>query len=1093
MRRPVRIVRQPRAQSGFEIKMNPGMGFNANQLSWPVMAGEFSAPEIETKRTLQPTDWDQANLEAEKGETVVTDLTQDGIPQHYTIGGKRHYEGGTPLNLPPNSFIFSRDKSMRIKDEEILKMFNMTPTKKGYAPADIAKQYDINKYRKILADPDSEDLQRETAEMMITNYNLKLGKLALVQESLKGFPQGVPMIAMPYIQTMGMNPEEFVQTQGKQDQPEEGTEQEVRYGGRPRNLPKHKFPPGENEISLNTTTPNIWNPTGSPSQGAQIVQNAYGPQNNMTIDPNITMPNVSKIDNSQTPDMGSGSGKITIKRKGLFSNINGPKAAEFGIGALYGAADLFSGDERLAAEADVDRKRVSHKLYSDVGNQDMGNYLKDQYAGQHFRPQWTGQQELDPFATSTMPGQNISKYGGEEGLPKARFGLFGGMGFMGPGSRMVGMRYNPATGGYEAINRRGEVIGFFRGPGQAQGYRDPYSGWDGTGSMPWITSSNAPKGSTDGSQGQETTTTIKKKKVKKQVIPDDAVKEGRVIKRSDYATDAEYEAARDKAFAEAGGKKKVYTQDKDGKYYSVGEKDYSGSSADENLEMIKGAFGNPKVAAELKNNILKAFDQKNSKGKSVIGANTGLTKDEIEKMSPEDLAKVFVEFNTRNIKGIEQLTKDLGIKPGDANEGKILKFFNNATGEKVSNCAVDALGKANSKEDQELCKKITYKSLNDLYEKTGNPLPKDSKSKALQQLTYIGYDNLLKARDNKEIKDDEVNKSLTPFKIGQKGVGDEKIAGKYAGSISDADAVYTNTTAGEYAAITGKKRTEDLLDETEVEEEEKIEEKKKKGITPYTQSGRAPWWLQDIIKTGNAFADYTTLKKYMPFAPTPNLTLPEAVYYDPNRQLAANAEGSANLIQNLAAFQGPQALSSRASGIFGQVAKGAADIMGQYNNMNVGVANNFALQRANLLNQDAVRRTGIAKQLYDENTVANQQFDNAKRQARHNLVNQYTSGITNAMNTYNLNQLYPQYQVHPEWGGPITFEGGRDIEPDISGKDNYMSKFKDYKKQLPAGTSDDVIWNLVKGDISGTASSSVDPEYMKAWQATMQGMNSGNT
>ena len=96
----------PQAQSGLEVKMRAGLGFNANQLSWPVMAGEFSEPDIEERQTLGPVDVDDANLEAELGETAVTDLSGDGIPEHYKIGGKRHYDGGTPLNLPDNSFIF---------------------------------------------------------------------------------------------------------------------------------------------------------------------------------------------------------------------------------------------------------------------------------------------------------------------------------------------------------------------------------------------------------------------------------------------------------------------------------------------------------------------------------------------------------------------------------------------------------------------------------------------------------------------------------------------------------------------------------------------------------------------------------------------------------------------------------------------------------------------------------------------------------------------------------------------------------------------------------------------------------------------------
>ena len=54
---------------------------------------------------------------------------------------------------------------------------------------------------------------------MIANNNLKLGQLALVQESMKGFPQGIPEIAMPYIEHLQMNPEEFMPQQGAQEQP----------------------------------------------------------------------------------------------------------------------------------------------------------------------------------------------------------------------------------------------------------------------------------------------------------------------------------------------------------------------------------------------------------------------------------------------------------------------------------------------------------------------------------------------------------------------------------------------------------------------------------------------------------------------------------------------------------------------------------------------------------------------------------------------------------------------------------------------------------------------------------------------------------
>lgn len=1028
MKRPVRIIKHPKAQSGFEIKMNPGMGFNANQLSWPVMAGEFSAPETEVNDTLKPTDWDQANLEAEKGETVVTNLNYDGIPEHYKIGGKRHYEGGTPLNLPPNSFIFSRDRSMRIKDEEILKIFNMKPTKKGYTPADIAKQYDINKYRRILADPDTEDLQRETAEMMISNYNMKLGKLALVQESLKGFPQGIPMIAMPYIQTAGLNPEQFTQTQAQPD--ETGEEDQARYGKQVRRLPR----------KLN---------------GGTEPNNPFADTDGNGL-PDYLQTNLSKEGTSPgLSTTGGGSGSITVKRKGLglgdmFANPIG--AMETFMGAEKLLTNVFNKDERNAAEARIANQRSANNLFQHTGGSDMGDYVKDTYAGAHFRPHMTGQQFLADSAVGNMPGYNIgfTKYGGEGDLPQARFGMFGNRGgFFGPRSRMVGMRYNPSTGVYEAVNRRGEVIGFFRA-GQGQGGVGQ-GGMMNTGS--YTTGSGSSGG---GSSSENTTTTTTKKKVKKQVIPDNA----KVISRKDYDSDEAYNKARDEAFAEAGGKYKVYTQDKDGKYYTVGEAPmFEGNKdVDAQLAYLKEQFSDPKMAKLLREKMIAASNDSNKLKKN---------KTEIQQMlndkniTDQQFVDQFLEMNTRN------------RKVNDLIQGAY-DCYDNASGKWIKNkkgC------------DQKIGDK--YPSLEDAAKAAGVPMG-DAKTKALQQLSYIGYDDMLKDRDTGKITDEDVLKKLKNFQITQFGVADEDI-GSGKAKISPADAAYTNTTTGQVAGITGKKRIEDLLKEEEFDEETTNTEKKKQ--EEYArQPQNAPWWLQDIVKSGKAFGDWAGIQKYMPWAPTPNVTLPEATYYDPNRQLAANAEASANIIQNLGAFQGPQSLSSRASQIFGQTAKGAADTLAQYNNMNVGVANNMALQRANLLNQNAIQRTGIAKQLYDENTMANQQFDNAKAMATENMVNQWVSGKTNAMNTYNLNQMYPQYHVHPEFGGPISFEGGRPVKPDVSGKAGYMDKYTEYKKRLPAGTSDEVIWNLVKADMSTDGGQEVDPDYMKAWQATAQGM-----
>lgn len=156
-------------------------------------------------------------LEAEGGETIAR---PDG--SHSKIVGPRHTSGGVKLNeeqAPEGSFIFSDTKKMIIKNPEILKEFGMSPRKQGYTPAEIAKKYDTNKYRAILADPNTDNLQKNTAKRMLDVYERKLAELAMVQEGMKGYPQGIPEIAKKLF------PEgEAPQQQGPEEEMAEGPE-----------------------------------------------------------------------------------------------------------------------------------------------------------------------------------------------------------------------------------------------------------------------------------------------------------------------------------------------------------------------------------------------------------------------------------------------------------------------------------------------------------------------------------------------------------------------------------------------------------------------------------------------------------------------------------------------------------------------------------------------------------------------------------------------------------------------------------------------------------------------------------------------------
>jgi hypothetical protein len=214
MYRRVRIKKLPQARTGYQVQ-----GALVNDV--PAMGGaDYNAyigePALKESKYLTAVPRDQANLEAEGGgknkggETAYGDLNGDGMPEHKIIVGPRHAQGGVPLNLPEDTFIFSDTRAMRIKDPQILTMFGKGGTNKSYTPAEIAKQYDIQKYRKILEDPNTDAIERKTAELMIKKFVVKLGCLALTQESMKGFPQGIPAVAKPCMEARGLTEEDIL-------------------------------------------------------------------------------------------------------------------------------------------------------------------------------------------------------------------------------------------------------------------------------------------------------------------------------------------------------------------------------------------------------------------------------------------------------------------------------------------------------------------------------------------------------------------------------------------------------------------------------------------------------------------------------------------------------------------------------------------------------------------------------------------------------------------------------------------------------------------------------------------------------------------
>ena len=238
----------------------------------------------------------------------------------------------------------------------------------------------------------------------------------------------------------------------------------------------------------------------------------------------------------------------------------------------------------------------------------------------------------------------------------------------------------------------------------------------------------------------------------------------------------------------------------------------------------------------------------------------------------------------------------------------------------------------------------------------------------------------------------------------------------------------------------------------------------------------APWWLQDTIKTAGAFGDLMGIKKYMPWAPKVDLEVPTPTYLDPTRELAAQAEQANIQTQAIGQFAGAQAQSARASSIQGAAAKQAADTLARVNNQNVNIANQFATNAANIRNQEQLQNQAIDQRLYDQTTIANQQFDNAKLAMRNNLRNQYTNAITNRMQTDALNQLYPQYAVDPSVGGKLRFEQGRKLDGTSTPTKTYAELYNECKTELGAEADSKIITQCIasKQGQGGTGASGAD-------------------
>lgn len=177
--------------------------------------------------TLHGDDPNKATVEAEKGETVLTTSGNVGNQKELaSIAGRTHEEGGTFLDLPPGSAIFS--DHLKLKDEKMLNLFGYK-SKKPRTFAEISKQYKISELNDKLADPDInvDKITKTSLEKSLENANFKLSLLFTLQqfhEEKKGEQTEHSRHFEPLLDRTRLSYDELLNSSNLTDSPTEKTE-----------------------------------------------------------------------------------------------------------------------------------------------------------------------------------------------------------------------------------------------------------------------------------------------------------------------------------------------------------------------------------------------------------------------------------------------------------------------------------------------------------------------------------------------------------------------------------------------------------------------------------------------------------------------------------------------------------------------------------------------------------------------------------------------------------------------------------------------------------------------------------------------------
>lgn len=173
---------------GFYPNVNPfGISPRYDRFNLPM---QFEEDDEITHTISKVKNKKDANAEIERGE-VVRQVTPEGRTTLHKAIGKRHSQGGVPVYLQDNSFIFSDYKGLNLNknDLELHNLKGYSKNSKNNTPAKIlTKNVDLKHYNEMerALEESRDPVQLKTAQLMKAKYDKAISNIAALQEAKKG-------------------------------------------------------------------------------------------------------------------------------------------------------------------------------------------------------------------------------------------------------------------------------------------------------------------------------------------------------------------------------------------------------------------------------------------------------------------------------------------------------------------------------------------------------------------------------------------------------------------------------------------------------------------------------------------------------------------------------------------------------------------------------------------------------------------------------------------------------------------------------------------------------------------------------------------